>query len=73
MHIYMYVDHILHLPLHSSFSNPLPPLLQETVYLRNGVVVRVSHLSMKDKENRSQQFVHALTIAKVLMLASIAE
>ena len=28
---------------------------------------------MEDKENRGQQFVHALTIAKVLVFTSIAE
>ena len=56
---------------------PPPPIFlpfpQENVSLRDGVVIRVSHLSMEDKQNRCQQFVHALTIAKVLMFTSVAE
>ena len=50
-----------------------PRYLYLPIHLRHGVVIRVPHLSMENKKNGSQELVHALTIAKVLVLTSIAE
>ena len=47
-------------PFSLSPSPPPPPLLpfpQENVSLRYGVVIRVSHLSVEDKQNRGQ-YIH---------------